>query len=225
MVQTMNEKLDKIVQIKESIRKSIVNKGQNLTTSDPFDIYPKKIDAIVTNQSEQPIESEDKFVELRQDLDIERPEDLDVFKSMKDLLKADTHEGNFKCVVLVKPIFDNRNNLVMNGFTLYDLLYDSEDRETTIESASYCASLKYGEACSNGKSISGFKNGFSKGLYVNNDQSIINKLNGDIDKVVSNHKGELKTQIQKPVLDEYKSKLNKIAGYADVSAVKKEDGL
>lgn len=119
MVQTMNEKLDKIVQIKESIRKSIVNKGQNLSTSDPFDIYPKKIDAIVTNQSE-PIESEDKFVELRQDLDIERPEDLDLFKSMKDLLKDDTHEGNFKSLVLVKPIFDDRNNLVMDGFTLYD---------------------------------------------------------------------------------------------------------
>lgn len=119
MVQTMNEKLDKIVQIKESIRKSIVNKGQNLATSDPFDIYPNKIDAIVTNQSE-PVESEDKFTELRQDLDIERPEDLDLFKSMKDLLEADTHEGNFKTLVLVKPIFEDRNNLVMNGFTLYD---------------------------------------------------------------------------------------------------------
>lgn len=120
MAQTMNEKLDKIVQIKESIRKSIVNKGQNLTTSDPFDIYPKKIDAIVTNQSEQPIESEDKFVQLRQDLDIERPEDLDVFKSMKDLLEANTDEGNFKCVVLLKPIFSDRDRLVMPGFTLYD---------------------------------------------------------------------------------------------------------
>ena len=43
MVQTMNEKLDKIVQIKESIRKSIVNKGQNLTTSDPLIFIQRKL--------------------------------------------------------------------------------------------------------------------------------------------------------------------------------------
>ena len=72
------------------------------------------------------------------------------------------------------------DNDTIKQFSIYDLMYTNSQRNTTISSALYCVTLKYGESCtsSNGIAINGLSyNKFNSGIYTSsvNNSSLLQK--------------------------------------------------
>jgi hypothetical protein len=100
----------------------------------------------------------------------------------------------------------NRNaDGIPTGFNVYDLLYAEKDRERTIESAKYCFSTKYGEACSNGKSI-----GTDFGVNGMKTIGISNDMQNELNQLKSNLEGDSSNKVH---VDVYQEKLNKMLNY------------